>query len=172
MILALLQNQWSSKPAELQRVMDRHPVGPRRRQIIKRLLFYGCTTGKRLQDAFGTMLDRIEFENTSPRVGGSSSSYFGSDKAHLLAVVRECQPDLILAFGAVAQRGLEDIGWISHSGPWAGRAILGPHPAARGSVLPELQRMARELVEHDEFMRVTGGTPTMGSYGPIPHSEF
>jgi hypothetical protein len=137
-ILAILQNQWFKDPAAVQQIYHRHPE--RRNDLIARFLFMGCLTGKRLQQAFGPLIDRIVWEEASPRVGGHSGSVFDADPVHLAAAIAKHQPQLILCFGRVAGDGIRAM----QIDP-AITVLYGPHPAACQNPMPALKSLASQV---------------------------
>lgn len=123
-IVAFLQNQWFKNPDRVKRLMDRNPEA--REWYIKKFLFMGCLTGRRLQGAFGEELcSEIVWEETSRNIGGASNSVFPADEQHIEKVIEKHNPEIILAFGKVAQNGL----WCKSRGV---PVFNFPHPAARG----------------------------------------
>ena len=123
--LAFLQNQWVRHPERAQAMIEQHGESYRRR-FIAAALFSGCLTGRRLVDAFGVdATRRITWENASPQIAAKSRGRFPADIMHMRNVIRYVQPDIIIAFGTVAQDGLIGTG-LRHP-----QTIYAPHPAAR-----------------------------------------
>ena len=142
-ILAIMQNQWFRDPEAVKRIMAKRPTW--RRQLIARFLFAGCKSGRALKQAFGSSIEDIVWEEASPEIGGESSSSFPADPKHLQEVLDDVQPDVVLAFGRIAERGLDGLVPVE-------KLIVGPHPAARHPKVPMLLRsMALQL----ERRRVT-----------------
>jgi hypothetical protein len=150
-ILAFLQNQWFRDPDGVRRIYERHPEA--RNDLIKRFLFMGCLTGRRLQAAFGVdFCSKIVWEEASPEVGGHSSSAFKADHHHIrTAIVRHMPPEddlhyVVLAFGKIAGDAVETVmdNLGCEKGPTI-RTYYGPHPAARQNPMPALKSMAERL---------------------------
>lgn len=152
-ILAILQNQWF-KPESVQaieRIYRQHGGTPEdRAELNARFLFYRSLTGKRLRAAFGSELcERIVWEEASAKIGIEPSAKFAADPAHILSLISHFKPVVVLAFGAVADRGV----WQAMQAITAQpdrtiefQVIGGPHPAARQpTVFTELQAMAEKL---------------------------
>lgn len=137
-ILAFLQNQWFRDPDAARRAFARHP--DQRNRLIGMYLFMGCLTGRRLTMTLGEELcDQIIWEECSPEVGGQSSAAFPADIEHMRNAIALHKPDVILAFGRIAERGLEGIGVRPP-------LIIGPHPAARAGAIEGL-RAVRTLLD-------------------------
>ena len=138
-VLGFLQNTWVNDPPRCQEILDRCESMKERRYYTSAWLFMGCQTGRRLKAAFGEdEVYEIEWDNASPKLADVSSGSFPPDPAHIRAVLDEVQPDVVLAFGRVAQNGVGPL--------WEGPLIVGPHPTARGADVPALLRaMATEL---------------------------
>src|SRR5687768_9061735 len=117
-----------------------------REKFIRTWLFSSCQTGTRLRRAFGEDLcDEIVWEETSRKMGGYSASAYPAEPEHMLAVIKRHNPDLVITFGKVAQRGLaEAYGMIAI--PF--NLIEAPHPAARHkTVFQELDAAAARVRE-------------------------
>lgn len=67
-VLAFLQNQWFHRPERMEELLQgRHYKGDRE-LFIRTFLFFRCTTGKRLQRAFGEdWCGKIVWDEVSPR---------------------------------------------------------------------------------------------------------
>jgi hypothetical protein len=137
-VLAFLQNTWVNDPPRCQEVLDGCEAPAERRYMTSAWLFMGCTTGRRLKQAFGEdgVYD-IVWDNASPKLAGASSGSFPPDPDHIRAVIEEVKPAVVLAFGRVAENGVRTL--------WDGPFIVGPHPTARGDVWRGIFRMAEEL---------------------------
>lgn len=137
-LLAFLQNQWFNEPQRVQKVFERYPE--QRRDLIREFLFMGCRSGRNLLKAFGKELcsHHIVWEEVSPEIGGYSASVFPPDPDHIQNTLDEVQPDLVLLFGRIPERGVLPL--------WKGPHLIGPHPTARGKDTQALlSRMSREL---------------------------
>lgn len=136
-ILAILQNQWFREPERIKALYERHP--DMRNDLIARFLFMGCQTGKNLRRAFGEMCDSIVWEESSPEVGGFASSSFEADGEHIRKAIELHRPDIIVAFGGIAQEAVDE---ILPSVP----VVKSPHPTARfPDNMQRLRRAAGEL---------------------------
>lgn len=144
LILAFMQNQWVRDPDQLKRILARHDAAFRR-QMIARLLFMGCVSGKRLKTAFGDLTNRIVWEEASPVITGQSNGCPPADLAHMTATLEELKPGIVLAFGRIATSGL--LQCLSRlNGRHDFSVMTGPHPAARHpEVSEELAAIAKDL---------------------------
>lgn len=149
-VLAVMQNQWVRDPDHLRRILDRHDAAFRR-QMIARLLFMGCVSGKRLKAAFGSeIINKIVWEEASPVITGSPREAPPADVDHLARVIEELKPDLVLTFGRIATNGvLTALGRrLCEREERSGFPILSaPHPASRNpdALASALGMMAQEL---------------------------
>lgn len=124
-VLAILQNQWFNDPDKVRLTLDRHPEW--RRRYIHYALFAGCRTGLILKAGLGEEWCRkIVWEEASPKIGGFSGSWFPADPAHILKVIEEVKPTVILALGKIASDALTSLATKNTT------LITGPHPTARG----------------------------------------
>lgn len=145
-ILAFLQNQWFRDPVRVKAIYARNPE--HRNELIRRFLFGGCLTGRRLMTTFGEDLcwKQITWEEISPEIGGHASSKFPADLGHITVAIRKFDPDVILAFGSIAQEALKRTTSVRPR-----TIVYGPHPAARGAdTMPQLCVMAdtvRQLID-------------------------
>lgn len=92
-------------------------------------------TGRRLAE----MLPEagvLEVINASPEIGARSDAAFPPDPAHIREHAERFRPDVILACGAVAQRGVRDAGL---------EYVTAPHPAWR-ALSKERAQQVREQV--------------------------
>lgn len=133
-VVAFLQNMWFKDPERAKKILalyeKREPLGDGRQRFIRNFLFFGCLTGKRLDEAFEPVFGDewrwlVTWEETSLEIGGYSSSVFPPDPGHIRGVLNRYQPDFVLAFGSIAQHGL------TLAGGTAAITINLPHPAAR-----------------------------------------
>lgn len=140
-VVGFLQNQWvrGGISPRLERAFAERPKF--RRDMLDRLLFGGCTTGRRLRSHFGrAACDAIRWDEASPQVGSQSSDVFPADPDHIRAVLAEERPAIVLAFGKVATDALPPLL------PSGARLIVGPHPAARmPDINDRLDAMAKQL---------------------------
>jgi hypothetical protein len=144
-ILAILQNQWFKDPDAVRAMYARRPE--MRQELLRRFLFMGCLTGRRLRAAFGEeTCRRIVWEEASPEIGGESRAAFRADPAHILAAVEAHRPEVVLAFGKIASDAVTGLGL----GPGV-LVLCGPHPAARRNPMPVLREMAARLSKGTEW---------------------
>lgn len=145
-VVAFLQNQWFKEPVRVQRIYDQHP--DIREQCIRRFLFAGCLTGRQLMKAFGEDgCSRIVWEECSTKIAGFSEGVFPADLDHMVRVVEKWKPKLVLAFGRVADKAINEV--LRRYGRTGGyfEILTAPHPAARQfvrqSVLEDLKDMRK-----------------------------
>lgn len=150
-VLGLLQNEWVYDPPRLKKAMEfsNNPEAFRRR-MISYALFAGCKTGRVLVSAFGdTWRQRITWENASKEIGDVASSAFPADVPHIVARIQEELPDVVIAFGKVAQEGMAEA--IHRNLVENVLVIRAPHPCARHSTVLEELRAARRRLEAFDF---------------------
>lgn len=109
-ILCILQNQWAENPERVQALHAKHPG--RRAEIIGRMLFMGCLTGRRIEKVFGDLMQEHSFifEEASAVVTLQSHSKPPHNTQHVRSVIERYSPDVIIAFGNCAQRAVREIG--------------------------------------------------------------
>jgi hypothetical protein len=166
-ILAFLQNQWFKDPERVREMYAEHPE--HRQRYIASFLFMGCTTGKRLEAAFGEDLcQEIIWEEASLEVAGYSAASFPADPVHIENTLLKFKPSVVLTFGKIASNGLRTIvnpdidyytgvnyhrqiidEWLVHSSRLhlTFNLIEGPHPANRNAPMPRLYEMAQRIKE-------------------------
>ena len=147
-VLAILQNQWFRDPEKIRAILKRHPEA--RRRMIHYSLFAGCRTGRVLKAALGEEWCRkIVWEEASPEIGGEASSCFRADTRHILDVIVDVQPTVILAFGKIASDAVNSLCPIHRRGPPATiiNVIFATHPTARGVDTLRLLRDVRALLD-------------------------
>lgn len=116
-VLGLLQNAWAKDTKRVEEVMMRFG----RRATVTRLLMRsksGQVLRKRLPDWY----NRIEYENSSPRVLSRADAYGTVDLAHVRNVIANIKPAVIIAFGNVAKSAMTRLGWND------GVVIITQHP--------------------------------------------
>lgn len=149
--VAFMQNQWFKDPARAKAFLEARPDC--REGFIKRALFMGCLSGRRLEEGLGVDLcQRIIWEEASDKIGGQSAAAFPADPAHIRRVLEKHEPRVAVAFGRIAEDGLEFTRrWrvtAEQPNPNPQIIITGPHPAARGpGVMETLKRIRRNLEE-------------------------
>lgn len=145
-VLAFLQNQWFKNPEKVRRIYERHPE--MRNDLIRRYLFMGCLTGRRLETAFGEKVcEQIIWEESSAEIGGYAASRFPADPKHIANAIIKHSPEIVFAFGRIASDGvLAAMPQIEgHPTPIRFRLLTGPHPASRQDPMPRLREMAQVL---------------------------
>lgn len=122
-----------------------------REKFIRTWLFFSCLTGKRLERAFGELVDDIIWEEVSREIGGFSASAFPPEPEHIEAVLAKHAPTHVIAFGRIAQGALLSI----HGAlPQSFTLIHAPHPAARGpTVIRDLKATAAVVAMQLEHFR-------------------
>lgn len=136
-ILGFLQNQWMRNPQRAREIMKRTPEA--RPRLLKYALFQ-CHTGHRLREVFGEEMEHWDWDNASPEIGEFSSARFPADHVHIRTVLERYEPDIVLAFGRVAERALRQI-----DGNF--ELLCGPHPAARGDDVMERLRTMKKMLD-------------------------
>jgi hypothetical protein len=135
--VAFLQNMYAAEPERLREIITKHGELARR-LAVRRFLFGGCRTGRRLQAAFGSMIDSIHWDESTPQIAGDTKTIFPADIEHMRRIVGEFKPRVVLTFGRIAGDAVE--------AAWAGPVIKCPHPTARGmAVLPALNAASDTL---------------------------
>lgn len=146
-IVAILQNQWFKNPAKIkQMIAERELTYPNAREFyIKTFLFWGCLTGKRLQQNLGEdYCKEIIWEECSKEIGACASARFPADITHIQSVIDKHKPTHIIAFGQIAKDALMQI--------YAKRdfiLLLAPHPAARQSGVIKQLKDLKELLDKE-----------------------
>lgn len=148
-IVAFLQNQWFKSTSvervtKLYEAVDITPEG--RADLNARFLFLQCRTGENLKTAFGDkLIDKIVWENASPKFATESRGAFPPDLRHIKNVLDHFKPEIVITFGVPAHIGVEQA--------MMGRArfahiqvIRSPHPTARHpTAMKELREAAAKL---------------------------
>ena len=122
-VLGLLQNQWARNPAAVLAMFARRPEY--RHDLIRRMLAQS-KAGRTLRAVFGDEVDRIVWENASPRVAGTPNGSFSYDVKHVNAAIANIKPDVVIAFGVQAKKAIM-------ASCWTGPTITAPHPTASSS---------------------------------------
>lgn len=153
-ILAFLQNQYFNQPERVAKLYAEHGTTPEgRAKLNAMLLFLKSLTGRRLKSAFGEELcNKIIWEEASKDVGSVASHCPDPDPQHIKQCIEHFSPDIVLAFGKVAQSGVSSA---------CGDMIInfryfeGPHPAARhATVISDLKAMADDVKSRIEAAKV------------------
>jgi hypothetical protein len=150
-VLMLLENQWFKDPPRMRRMLETTYKG-NRSEFIRTFLFFGCTTGRRIQAAFGdrwTDPGKAIWEETSPEMGSRPGEKFPADLGHLSAVMQSHNPDAVVLFGKTAQDAFDALtASVFGAALRSPRIIRAPHPAARSADVPaQLKAAADQLNE-------------------------
>lgn len=134
-IVAFLQNPGFSKdtdPEVIKRYNHDHLF---RRDTLKKYL-----TGQRILLSLGEELfDKIYWDNVILETG-TLYKKTKPDMDHVLAVLEEKKPILVVTFGVVANRAITDC--------WDGNHLFCRHPNARGITRQELDDFARVVRQY------------------------
>jgi len=130
-VVVFLQNAWSPRYAG--------KVWPRKSWLCA---LAKSRSGQRLTN----LIDDFDLcENTTLHVGSTASSIIEPDENHIISVLQERKPDIIIACGIQATKALTLV--------WNGPLISVPHPAHR-LVTNALYHEARAYIETGAFGRV------------------
>lgn len=143
-IVAFLQNQWWKNPKRIKEELERAPDPEKYR---RRLLTWGlsqCKTGKVLEKLLVPVIgaeafENIYWENSSREFGGRSTCKFPPDPKHMQEVINTQDPAVILCFGGIAKKGLDQCTVLEDTD-----VLYAVHPASRSS-LDTIKQMARDL---------------------------
>lgn len=148
-IVAFMQNMWVRDPARvvssLASFEGQHGTEAANRlwrNYVRRFLFAGCQTGRRLKAAFGEPLcEQIVWEESTREVCGNPRVIAKPQPAHIRAVLQAEQPLVVMVFGKVAARAV-----LPLLGESCKHILTLPHPAARqATVVKELEDRAAIL---------------------------
>lgn len=103
--------------------------------MISRMVFAGCKSGRVLKSVFGDWCEKMVWEEASPEIGGHASAKYDADLNHMRTVIVDVNPLVIIGFGVIACRGLEELNQDY---------IRAPHPAARIPSTMDDLRAAKE----------------------------
>lgn len=137
MIVAFLQNPWF--PAHT------HPTlvaKYRDRQDFHKRILGASMTGKRLIAAFGDMYDKIHWDNANWRHTSVANGKMPADPEHIARTLIMHQPEVVLAFGAVAREALEPLVCTYNF-----ILLACPHPSAFGNTSGNLTILAKKIRE-------------------------
>lgn len=127
-ILCFMQNQWQADADEWNRFWEERRGEHFYKIRLGMIGMYTRTgysaTAKRLQAAFGELIEEMEWENSTWKVGDNPSSKFPPDLEHMKGAISHVNPTLCVAFGAVARDGLKQI-WPEE------KSLYFKHPVAR-----------------------------------------
>lgn len=156
LVMAILQNMWFKDPERMKIIYEKYISREEdgRQTFIRDFLFFGCLTGKRLDNAFEPIFGdewrwRIVWEESSHQWGNHSASSFGYDVDHICSSLKKYKPGIVMTFGNIARDGWREsnIKYLDEGNEKVVEHIIaGPHPAARGaSVTSDLRAMAVKL---------------------------
>ncbi len=134
-VLGLLQNTWARDSNRVEKLMARFG----RKAFVTRLLM-GSLSGKRIKQCLPDWYQRIVYENSSPRVMSHSEACPTVDLSHVRHVVADVKPNVIVAFGSVAENALRRLHWRDGCG------IVTYHPVAREAGVTERLREVNVLL--------------------------
>lgn len=146
-ILCFLQNVWVRDPEGLKAIFKRRPE--HRVEIIRRLLFAGCLTGRRIKACFGEdMLEHMIFEEASLEIAGDARTICLPDTDHIVACFEEYHPQIVLTFGKIAKDAVYSqwMVWTQFGRIEGKHFISCPHPAARQVDTIKRLKMAAEEI--------------------------
>lgn len=130
-ILGILQNQWFHNPERMKHILATQFKG-NREKFTRTFLFFGCLTGRRLQNCLGEELcSEIIWEECSPEMGGFAASKFKPDLVHISLTINNLRPNIIIAFGSIAQSAFGCGGITLNQEVCTTHYLQAPHPAAR-----------------------------------------
>jgi hypothetical protein len=139
-VVAFLQNSYVGSPRQAARwkfLLERGGLYERHYQISYGL-FAGCKTGQVLLRAGFPRFPAVAWDNITTQIGTHSRSIFPPEPEHIVRVINEYDPELVVVLGEPARRAMELI-------DFSGRLLYGPHPAARMNVMTDLKPIAEEV---------------------------
>lgn len=145
-IVAFMQNPWF--PPGTQRAhVDRY----RTDQEFHQRLLSRTMSGGRLLQAFGPdTFSKIWWDNVAPEAAEEAAGQTEIDYDHVERVIHTQKPDLIISFGALAERALDNsIGAIEI--PY----MCCHHPNARGKTVSDLAQFAIDVQQKIEELRLS-----------------
>ena len=150
-ILVFLQNMWVKNPDRVKKILDKNPE--LWNSLCKDFLFMGCITGKRIQNAFGELIEFMIFDETTKEIADSPKTIYKPDYMHIMNSVKLNKPNIILTFGNIAFDAVKTSYKMS-PGNFATETIIKCiHPAARQpQTIYELNYIAdsiRDLIKSD-----------------------
>lgn len=142
-IIAFLQNPWF-KEGTPKFIIDKYGNC----QTFHRRVLAMSATGKALMRAFGRDLyGRIVWDNACPHHGSTRRHAEKPDFLHMARRVAEEQADVILLFGAHAQRGWDQVMMDKELSDmrWRRTVLRAPHPMAMGNAAEHLRKISRQV---------------------------
>lgn len=134
--VAFLQNMWVRDPERVKQMLADGVArfGEKyRHRLTATFLFAGCQTGRRLRRELGDRCESILWEEASREVLGNPRDVPVADLAHITTVIRTEEPQLVLAFGAVARAAILPLAHQRGVTLPHFHLIGSPHPAARSN---------------------------------------
>jgi len=147
-ILCFMQNMWVKKPKKMYKILKEKPNDWN--MWCKTLLFAGCTSGRRLKQAFGDVVNLMIWDETTKEICDNPRTVPKADLTHISDTIKRIKPDIIITFGKHAEKAVCDMyesGVIYyHSTPLPKHFFLCTHPAARQpDTIEKLTRIAQKL---------------------------
>jgi len=127
-VVAFLQNTWFP-PATAPIHRERYVSDP----LFRSRVLATSATGLRLRRAWGSLYDRVWWDNASPRTDGEARrAMFPPDPHHMRAVVGHNRPRVVVLYGAMTDLGFSQLCQLYPERPWAEQlyVVRCPHPAA------------------------------------------
>lgn len=126
-VLGILQCQYFNNPAHVRRMLQLNPGHDYRARFTKRTLFMGGKSGKMLMEHLGEdFCNATVWGEASPEIGGHHSACFPPDPAYVRSMVEFHRPEVVVAFGKVAEEAAKMAANNAQLPFWA---VL--HPASR-----------------------------------------
>lgn len=143
MIVAFLQNPYF-KAGTSDTIIMRY----RDDQNFHRRILAHSNTGRRLQMAFGDMYDKIHWDNANWRHTTVAAGKRPPDPEHIDRVLTLKQPDVVIAFGRVAEGAVATL--VAKFGI---KLVSCTHPSAFGNTMQVLNDFARLIrKEYSQFL--------------------
>lgn len=146
-VVAFLQNCWF-RPGTNPELIRQYLTD----QKVRRFILARSMTGRRLSTAFGEhYYRRIWWDNASEHVANTSPGKAAADLGHMFRVIEQVKPRAMLAFGTVANEGLQGVystlyfqqlSFEMKYIPWH----YFPHPNARGLTQAQINEFAATII--------------------------
>jgi len=137
-ILAFMQNPWF-EPGTRPEIIDRYKTD----QEFHRRLLARTMSGQRLLTAFGpTMFMEIWWDNVAPKAAVEAAGVTDIDMQHVDKLICDYKPDIILAFGKLAEKALDN-SFYAELIPY----FCCHHPNARGYTMLDLAAFAVQITD-------------------------
>lgn len=149
-VLCFMQNQWQPDADDwraywAEKRGQSHFYALRLRVIGNYIRNGKSMTARRLQSAFGDMIEDMAWENSTWQVGNRPSSKFPADLDHMNAVIEVVNPLVIVSFGSIARDGLLKMDLSGR------RHVSFKHPTARGLESSEIATWRPMLEQYLEI---------------------